>query len=779
MMDSKTLPEPTPKLVDLNTEIIFRSLPGLYLLLKPDSPQFTVLFASTAYLENTHTTRQAIVGKGIGDITPHNPKDRHHDGYQALMASLNIALTHKIPDVMPDQKFDVRLPDGSLEERYWRSTHIPVLSANEVQYIIHSVADVTGEVQSALAEKQYLDALATKDVQIGVLILRGPKYIVEYINPVICDLWDKTHDEAINRPLMEVLPTLAGQGFEQLLEGVLTTGIPYIGNEVPAKLLRHGRKETAYVDFVYNPLRDGTGHISGIMVIATESTQRVEEGRKVIEERKRLYEVFMQAPISIAIFKGPDNVVELANPDVCILWGKTHEQVIGKKLLDAIPEVAGQGFDQLLDTVRITGKPYVGNEIPVDLIRHNKPEHIFVNFVYAPLREASGEISGVMATAMEVTQQVQIRLDAQANEERFRTLIEHSTDAVQMIDAEGKITYSSESVVNVLGYSPEELLGKTVEPYIHPDDFEYFSTKARELADNPGERIHLEYRVKHKRGDWIWLETTAVNRLHDPVIQALVGNFRDITERKLLERQKDDFIGIATHELKTPVTSIKTYAQLLERRFKKSGNSDAQAKMAKINAQINKLTDLISDLLDITKIESGQLQLHITQFDFDELVKDITDSMQLTSERHQLVIEGSTGMKVSSDKDRLEQVLVNLIGNAIKYSPHSDKVEILLSSLAGKVKVSVHDYGVGIDKKRQAHVFERFYRVSGPNLNSFPGLGLGLYISSEIIKRLGGRIWVESAGKSSGSTFNFEIAQLASAGDIRSPEVVREELKHE
>ena len=229
---------------------------------------------------------------------------------------------------------------------------------------------------------------------------------------------------------------------------------------------------------------------------------------------------------------------------------------------------------------------------------------------------------------------------------------------------------------------------------------------------------------------------------------------KELALRKKVERRKDECIGVASHELKTPVTSIKSYAQILLYKVKKMGNHQAVELLDKLDTQIDKLTNLISDLLDVTKIQAGRMQFNEDAFAFDELVAEIVEELQRTTEKHELHIEGRTGKIIRGDRERIGQVLTNLISNAIKYSPYSKDIIVKSSIEKNYVKLCVEDYGLGIAKEKQDQVFERFFRVSGPGKETYPGLGLGLYISSEIIKRLSGRIWVESI-EGKGSTFCF------------------------
>jgi hypothetical protein len=235
-----------------------------------------------------------------------------------------------------------------------------------------------------------------------------------------------------------------------------------------------------------------------------------------------------------------------------------------------------------------------------------------------------------------------------------------------------------------------------------------------------------------------------------------IGSCTDISEQKNLQQQKDDFIGIASHELKTPVTSIKGYAQVLQRILLQKGEKEEAAMINKMDLQINRLTSLIGDLLDVTKINSGKLQFNDQDFDFNALVKDLVEDLQILTNKHQIVVYLNPTGIVFGDKERIGQVITNFITNAIKYSPNADKIILRTEILNNEVRLSVEDFGIGIANDKIAQVFDQFYRVSGNTQHTFPGLGLGLYISAEIITREHGKIWVISE-VGLGSTFYFSL----------------------
>ena len=231
---------------------------------------------------------------------------------------------------------------------------------------------------------------------------------------------------------------------------------------------------------------------------------------------------------------------------------------------------------------------------------------------------------------------------------------------------------------------------------------------------------------------------------------------KDIEERIEIDKKKDEFISIASHELKTPVTSLKAYTQILQSTFDEDKNEKASAMLSKMDKQIDKLTGLIVDLLDVTKIDKGEMVFDIEKFDINDLVTEIAEEMQRTTQKHKIKLELKDCKKIRGDRNRIGQVIVNFISNAIKYSPGKEKIIVSSKCEDQQVIISVKDFGIGIPKSEHDHIFKRFFRVSGKNNYTFPGLGLGLYISSEIIKRHKGEISFESK-EGKGSTFRFQI----------------------
>jgi PAS domain S-box-containing protein len=235
-----------------------------------------------------------------------------------------------------------------------------------------------------------------------------------------------------------------------------------------------------------------------------------------------------------------------------------------------------------------------------------------------------------------------------------------------------------------------------------------------------------------------------------------IENSRLYTESQAAVELRNDFISVASHELRTPVTSLKVYTEVLQRQFERRGDDNTSRYLGKMNAQIEKLTVLISDLLDVSKIESGKLDLRHDRVDLGAMAAEVVETIQATTDKHRIKIQGAVARPVRGDRDRLGQVLTNLLTNAVKYSPQANEITVRLLEQKQGAGIEVEDFGIGMEKEHLSRVFDRFYRVSSPDEKTFPGLGIGLYISNEIVRRHGGTMAVKST-KGSGSVFRFTV----------------------
>src|SRR5947209_3838572 len=332
-------------------------------------------------------------------------------------------------------------------------------------------------------------------------------------------------------------------------------------------------------------------------------------------------------------------------------------------------------------------------------------------------------------------------------------------DSIITMDHMGKIVEFNPAAERTFGYARNEVIGQDMAELIIPQPLRERLRRglAHYLATGEGAIIdrRIEIVAMRQDGSEFPIEL-AITRVPKEGLPLFTGTIRDITERKELEQRKDEFISMASHELKTPVTSLKGFTHLLQRRLAKQGDEQALHFLDRMETQLNKLTKLISDLLDVTKMQTGKLEFREERFSLDELVRETLENLQGTTETHFFRLEEVRNAQVFGDKDRLGQVLINLLTNAIKYSPQADAVIVRVSTDEHGAIVSVQDFGIGIAETHQEKIFERFYQVNDATEKTFSGLGIGLYISNEIVKRHHGRLWVKSA-KGAGATFYVSL----------------------
>lgn len=298
------------------------------------------------------------------------------------------------------------------------------------------------------------------------------------------------------------------------------------------------------------------------------------------------------------------------------------------------------------------------------------------------------------------------------SESRYRQLFDSNLIGVFVSDFDGMFLDANDAFLDLLGYTREELLAATLQrDALTPPEFQYLSQKAVKALQETGASGTYEKEYLHKSGKRIPV-LVAVKRIEDT--DTCIGFVLDNSERKEQEKRKDEFISMASHELKTPVTSLKGFLNLLQRRLTIHEDDKSLYYLARMDAQVSKLTRLINDLLDISKMQTGQLDYRVERFEMDALLQEVVENVQEAAQTHHLLLEGQTEVEVYGDRDRIGQVLINLLNNAIKYSPQADTVLVRVAKDRGQVVVSIQDFGIGIAKEHQYKIFERFYQVTDP-----------------------------------------------------------------
>jgi PAS domain S-box-containing protein len=739
---------------------IFKNSPAAMLIMDTDAPIYTILDVNNAYLSSTNTTRETLVGRGVFAAFPGNPSDEDSKNIERTIFSFEQAIQTKTAHTMSNYRYDIPIRGANeFEERYWTTTNTPVLNQNgTVIYFIHSPLNVTELYKARRSEKISIEALNSNRQQlystfmqapVGIAILKGANYVTELINPSLCELYGKSIDEMLDKPIFDVLTHAKGLGFEELLDDVRTTGIPFKGEGLSFQLMRNNKLETVYANFVYEPFRENDGTISGVIAVAIEVTGHI-NAKKQIEEAEERARLAVDA-VGLGIF------------DLDLLSG---EMITSKQFASIF------GFDEVVtrnqyvdrfhredmniraiahEAAPIDGKLFYEARIlwPDNTVHWGRVE----GKVYY---DAEGKAIRILGTVLDFTDQKNTKEALAESEQRLRNITSAAPACLWMSDSDGLITYINQTWIDWTGRPFEDHLGRGWIDSIVEEDKEKAGKKF--MLDLSNRSLYeVEFRINHADGTKHWCVATGKPQHRaDGVFTGYIGACVDITEQKNLQQQKDDFIGIASHELKTPVTSIKAYTQVLERMLQKDGQEKEAVMIKRMDLQLNRLTSLIGDLLDVTKINSGRLQFNDQEFDFNSMVKEIIEDLQRTTQKHKIIENFVPTGRVFGDKERIGQVITNLVTNAIKYSPNSNEIVVHVLSKNEEVNLCVEDFGIGIAKDKLTKVFEQFYRVSGDKQHTFPGLGLGLYIASEIIKRENGRIWVNSE-EGKGSTFCFAL----------------------
>lgn len=340
------------------------------------------------------------------------------------------------------------------------------------------------------------------------------------------------------------------------------------------------------------------------------------------------------------------------------------------------------------------------------------------------------------------------------SDRRFKTIFDQSNIACKIINRDLEILEVNDAVSTLLGYSRSDLVGNRIIMYTRQDFKEHWQSLQNALWNTNLPFFQLEACLIKHDGSEVWcnINTILFEDQHETFGYTML---EDITHRKEKDQKKNELIDVVSHELKTPVTTLRALAQILEKRLSTLDTDSAKVMLRKIVIQSERLSSLIHDLMDVTRIESGKLMLRIAPFNFSELLDDVVSNFK-SSSKHAFHIEIEDNIICNGEASRLEQVVINLISNAIKYSPNADKIVIAAFRDDNNLTCKVQDFGSGISQPDQIHLFERFFRTNDQQDGKTPGLGLGLYICAEIIELHKGKLWVESEiGK--GSTFGFSL----------------------
>ncbi|RYE57884.1 MAG: response regulator, partial [Sphingobacteriales bacterium] len=492
--------------------------------------------------------------------------------------------------------------------------------------------------------------------------------------------------------------------------------------------------------------------------LLTKIRAQINIGRTRSFAEQRLKQLLKQAPVAIAVYRGPSFIVELANERMLAYSGREEKELVGYPLFEKQPVLRNQGFDSILEKVFTSGERFESGEIEMETERFGITEKVYVHLTIEPLREQNGQITGLIAVAADVTQQVVARLAIEKVQRTLALAIDASTMGIWKSDWNTGSLEVSETARIIHGI-PEGLiltyldgLNKLVAP-----EHQQHVNEAIEAAVSSKGRFKMEYEIIPMDGSKRkWVSSSGMVEVDEVGNEvSIIGTILDITEAKHDEIRKNDFIGMVSHELKTPLTSLSGYSQLVTRMAAKKNDQDYIGLFEKSNAQLKKMSVMINSFLNVSQLESGKINLDLSSFDISDLISEVISDVSLTAPGYQFD-ENISKVELSADREKIGTVLTNLLGNAVKYGKKNGKIAVHCKVDAGMVRVSVADEGVGIKTAELDRLFDRFYRVESDQTKQVGGFGIGLYLSAEIIKRHNGKIWAESE-LGSGSKFSFEL----------------------
>lgn len=551
----------------------------------------------------------------------------------------------------------------------------------------------------------------------------------------------------------------------------------------------------AWFTFALSPVRDEDGTVVAFLNVATETTQRITAEREAQAARaaaeraeERLRSIFRQAPAFLAVLRGEDHVFEFVNDAYMQLVG--HRDVIGRAVVDVLPELRDQGFIELLDRVYRTGEPFVGREIPVLLQHapHAAPELVYLDFVYQPLLEGIGERAGIVAHGSNVTAAVearreverllheseQARAHAQASEARYRFLAESIPVQVWTATPDGALDYVSERTATVLGESSDLIVGQGWISVVHAEDVERTIGRWRQSL-RTGEPYEVEFRLwsaAHAAYRWHLSRATAQRDGAGNVIRWF-GTNTDIEDSKRAQaalerltreaqeadRAKSDFLAAMSHDLRTPLNAIGGYAQLMEMGVRGPVTEEQRADLLKIIRSKDHLDRLVGDVLSFAKLGAGRIELRFAPIEVDSTIASVVEMItpQLVEKSLTLApLAIPHDLVVTGDVDKTRQILINLLANALKFTPPGGMITIGAGANGARVEISVSDTGIGVPAAQLEQIFEPFVQAKRAVRSSDGGVGLGLAISRRLARAMNGDLTVRST-VGEGSTFTLAL----------------------
>lgn len=613
--------------------------------------------------------------------------------------------------------------------------------------------------------------------------------------------------DLLGRPVLEVFPNDpanhdndSARRVRASLTKVVRTAAPDVLALIPYRVPRNDAEaeagESRYWSATHTPILDASGAVAFILqhtvdVTALQSprqgseppqiaaglfdrAQRVQEDNRALDAaRRHLTEIFEQAPGFVSFLRGPDYVFEIANAAYGQLIG--HRDIVGRKLKDALPELAGQGFFELLDQVRETGQSVVGRGSRVLLQRRPEsgPDELFVDFIFQPILGEGGSVTGVLVQGHDITAQKRLEAELAGQVERERFLAQSIPQQVWTSLPDGTLDFVNRQVTEYFGTNEADVLGAGWQSKIHHDDIAECLSRWRRALDT-GEDYEVEFRLRRADGSWRWHLGRA--RAFRDVDGAIVKWFGTNTDMDELTRARDELrarsemdrhlIGIVSHDLRNPLNAIGIGASLLKR-----GPLDPQQDkiVDRMMASFERAGRLIRDFLDFTQARvSGSIPVRATRADLREIAEQVCEEVQPMYPDYRYRVECTGRQTGQWDPDRMAQLIGNLVSNAFQHSPPGGLVSVVSAGGDTRHVMSVHNAGAPIPDADRERLFRPFERGRDAGGSKDRSIGLGLYISESIVRAHGGTIEAASS-RADGTTFTVTLPYATMGGSSNPP----------
>jgi PAS domain S-box-containing protein len=707
---------------------------------------------------------------------------------------------------------------GPTSDRYFTFNYQARLDENDLtDGILVFVFEVTGMINvqqdlreaTELSEQQKRVYETITSATPDLMYVFDLDYRFTYANKALLSMWGKTWENAVGKGLLENgYEPWHAEMHEREIDQVKTTRQPIRG-EVSFPHATLGRR---FYDYILTPVLNEQGEVEAVAGTTRDITERKQWEQALAQSSEELQTINEEMAAtneeqvaSNEELTATNNELALVNQQLMEARQKIEEGEVALRLaIDAanfgtwfihsatrefitdarLKELFGYypdeelSIEQALAQITEEYRGYVATKLE-NAIYHNGDYD--VNYPVIGLHDnqlrwlraignlkadPSGAFSSFTGVVMDITEQYLAVKNVERAEESLRMATEAAGLGTYYINVIDRIFYPSAKLKAFFGFAPdEEVPYEAAINQIHPD-YRQAAADLVEAAITKGVKFDMEYPIiGHHDGKTRWVRGIGtVQQDENGVNRYFTGVLHEITEQKQDEIRKNDFIGMVSHELKTPLTSLTAILQVLHARFKNNEDPFVPGALDKANLQVKRMSKMINGFLNISRFESGKILIEKHTFDIDQLLREMIAEAQLTVNTHKIEFAGCGKLDVYADRDKISSVVSNLVSNAVKYSPKSKLVYVKCEIIDENVRISVKDEGMGIKPADMEKVFDRYFRVETNHTRHISGFGIGLYLSAEIIQRHDGKIGVESES-GIGSVFYFSLPLRRSSGD--------------